>query len=424
MLHWTWLEARENLEMISKNRCSGWAAALAIIPVTVLMSATLAVAQVEVLHNFGQGNDGLSPWGSLTIDSSGNLYGTALSGGTYNAGIVFELIPTVGGSWTETVLHEFGSGTDGHDPRAGLVFDPAGNLYGTTNEGGHYQDGTVFKLSPTVGGGWTETVLHEFSGTDGNGSHAGLILDAAGNLYGTTYSGGAYGFGEAFELMPQKGGAWTLKILHSFGHGKDGAYCEAGLTFDAAGHLYGTTSNGGAYNQGTVFKLTSTAGTWSEQVLHSFNPNSTDGYQPNAGLILDAAGDLFGTADEGGMYGYGAVFELLPRPGGLWAEKLLHHFTGAHSDGTLPYGGLIFDALGNLYGTTLFGGATVPGHGTVFELTPGAGGVWTHTTLTSFNGSDGYLPYAGLVFDAAGNLYGTTSSGGAFQQGTAFEIKR
>jgi uncharacterized repeat protein (TIGR03803 family) len=406
--------------MASKKRSPTWIAA---IIATTLISATPAVTQAGLLHSFGQGTDGVQPWAAVTLDSSGNVFGTTYSGGTYKAGIVFELTPGAGGTWNETVIHEFGSSTDGHNPRATLMFDSAGNLYGTTNSGGHYHYGTVFQLTPASGGGWTETVVHEFNNTDGDGPHAGLIQDAAGNLYGTTYSGGAYGFGVAFELIPTGGGAWTEKILHSFGHGKDGAYCESGVIFDRAGNLYGTTTNGGLYNQGTVFELTPTGGRWIDKILHSFNANTTtDGYQPYAGVIFDAAGNLYGTSAAGGTYGYGTVYELMPQAGGLWTEKILHNFSGSSTGGAVPEGGLISDAMGNLYGTAVGGGPT--GFGMVFELAPNAGGNWSMKVLHSFNGKDGYLPLAGAAMDAFGNLYATTSSGGAYKQGTVFQVQR
>jgi len=200
-------------------------------------------------------------------------------------------------NWTEKVLHSFHrNGTDGYTPQASLIFDAAGNLYGTTVDGGTYRGGTVFELTPQAGGGWTETVLHSFhrNGTDGASPYAGLVLDAAGNLYGTTVDGGTYGRGAVFELTPEAGGGWTEQVLHNFGNGTDGAFPYAGLVLDAAGNLYGTTCQGGTHGRGAVFELTPQAGGgWTDKVLHSFDP--TDGYYPEAGLIFDAAGNLYGT---------------------------------------------------------------------------------------------------------------------------------
>src|SRR5271167_2273777 len=383
----------------------------------------------QVLHSFN-GGDGYWPFAGLIFDAAGNLYGTTYVGGAYGEGTVFELTPAAGGGWTERVLYSFCSQrscTDGETPGAGLIFDAAGNLYGTTSGGGTgTYFGTVFELTPTAGGGWMEQVLHSFNGGDGYWPFAGLIFDAAGNLYGTTYVGGAYGEGTVFELTPAAGGGWTERVLYSFCSQRsctDGETPGAGLIFDAAGNLYGTTSGGGTGTYfGTVFELTPTAGGgWMEQVLHSFNGG--DGYWPFAGLIFDAAGNLYGTTYVGGAYGEGTVFELTPAAGGGWTERVLYSFCSQRSctDGETPGAGLIFDAAGNLYGTTS-GGGTGTYFGTVFELTPTAGGGWMEQVLHSFNGGDGYWPFAGLIFDAAGNLYGTTYVGGAYGEGTVFEL--
>jgi len=216
--------------------------------------------------------------------------------------------------WSEQVRHNLGSGTDGVYSFAGLVLDADGNLYGATETGGTYGRGTVFQLTPKAGDGRTETVLYSFqpNGTDGNYPLASLIFDAAGNLYGTTQRGGAYGFGTVFELTPTAGGGWTEKVLHHFGYSTDGSAPFSGLIFDGVGNLYGTTFYGGTYGSGTAFELTPTAGgDWTEQVLHSFG-NSADGSKPNAGLIIDAASSLYGTTVFGGTYSAGTVFELTP----------------------------------------------------------------------------------------------------------------
>jgi uncharacterized repeat protein (TIGR03803 family) len=416
--------------MRGKRLSIGLRAALAIFTAILFVTSIWAAAEEKVLHNFNNdGTDGYYPEVGLIVDAAGNLYGTTTAGGAYNSGTVFELTPAAGGGWTETVLHNFGNGTDGATPYAGLIFDAAGNLYGTTQYGGTYGVGTVFELTPAGGGSWTEKVLYSFNlnGTDGAVPEAGLIVDAAGNLYGTTYFGGTYLYGTVFELTPAGGGGWTEQVLHSFNNnGADGSLPAAGLIFDAAGNLYGTTVNGGTGSNcvlgcGTVFELTPAAGGgWTEQVLHSFNNNGADGSTPFAGLIFDAAGNLYGTTFAGGTYGYGTVFELTPAAGGGWTETVLHNF-GNGTDGTAPYAGLIFDAAGNLYGTTSYGGTY--NYGTVFELTPAAGGGWTETVLHNFgNGTDGITPYAGLIFDAAGNLYGTTFVGGTYGYGTVFEV--
>ncbi len=257
-----------------------------------------------------------------------------------------------------------------------------------------------------------------------------MIIDAAGNLYGTTEYGGDYscggpGCGTVFELMPTEGGGWTEKKLHNFGNGTDGVFPLADLNLDVAGNLYGTTYGGGglcSYGCGTVFELTPNGnGNWTEKVLHSFNDNGTDGDLPYAGLIFDAAGNLYGTTVAGGSSYAGTVFELTPHGNGNWTEKVLHSFSNVGTDGASPFAGLIFDAAGNLYGTTTYGGNHP---GTVFELTPTGGGDWTEKVLHSFSnvGTDGAYPYGGLIFDAAGNLYGTTYLGGTYNYGTVFEV--
>jgi uncharacterized repeat protein (TIGR03803 family) len=382
--------------MQAKKFFVGLRAILAIFTVTVLVTNTRAATQEKVLHSFaGYPTDGQSPGASLIFDAGGNLYGTTPYGGTYSTdctsgcGIVFELTPQAGGDWTEQVLHKFSSnGTDGQYPSSGLIFDAAGNLYGATSGGGTYGYGTVFELTPTAGGSWTEQVLYSFNSTDGAGP-SGLIFDAAGNLYGATSGGGTYGIGTVFELMPAAGGGWTEQVLHSFaGYPTDG-YGPSGLIFDARGNLYGTTGSGGYSGLciagcGTVFELkrsvSALGGGWTEQVLHSFDPpgQDEDGAGPTGGLIFDARGNLYGTTITGGPYdcvegfGCGTVFELarsISALGGGWTETVLYLFCSQDvcSDGWWPEAGLIFDAAGNLYGTTANGGAY--GAGTVFEIT-------------------------------------------------------
>ena len=257
--------------------------------------------------------------------------------------------PATGGGWTEQVLYSFGYLPDGISPSGGLIFDTAGNLYGTTSQGGEYSSncnlgcGTAFELTPAAGGGWTHQVLHTFTNNpDGALPSAGLIFDAAGNLYGTTSQGGTYPYGTVFELMPAAGGKWTEQVLHSFDY-TDGWLPSEVLVFDAGGNLYGTTAFGGTYNQGTVFELTPTVGGgWTEKALHNFNysVSRADGWWPASGLIFDAAGDLYGTTYYGGISpnavstasGYGTAFELTPA-GGSWTEKMLHSFNLNGTDG-------------------------------------------------------------------------------------------
>lgn len=353
----------------------------------------------KVLYTFTGGNDGANPYGTL-LRRNGNLYGTTYAGGTDNAGTVFKLAP--GG--TETVLYSFTGGSDGGNPLAQrLIRDAAGNLYGTTLAGGTNNGGTVFRLAPDG----TETVLHAFTGgNDGSNPSAGLIANGKGDLFGTTLGGGANSGGTVFRLASDG----TESVLHAFGGANDGAHPLAVLVRDKAGNFYSTTDLGGTNNQGAVFKL-APGGT--ETVLYSFTGGS-DGGTPEAGLIGDAAGNLYGTADTGGANSEGIVFELAPDG----TETVLHTFTGGN-DGGIPFAGLIRDAAGNLYGTTYSGGAG--GAGTVFKLAPDG----TETVLHAFTGgNDGGNPVAGLIANKAGRLFGTTVYGGADGSGTVFELKQ
>ena len=396
----------------------------------------VAAAQETVIQFFpNAGQAGTTPYAGLISDAKGNLYGANTSGGGNGYGTIFELSPGSGGTWTETTLHSFqATSSDGITPRASLIFDAKGNLYGTTANGGSGSCvlgcGTVFELSPS-GGTWTETILYSFQNDTADGANpfnGSLIFDPKGNLYGTTKNGGANGFGAVFELSPGSGGTWTQKVLYSFqNNGADGINPLGGVVLDAAGNLYGTTVAGGVNAYGTVFELSPAAGgTWTEKVLHSFAINGVDGADPQDGVILDAGGNLFGTTYYGGNFGQGlhlgAVFELSPNPEGTWTEQILYSFTAA-PDGYYPVAGLIFDAAGNLYGTTAAGGEA-PGDGTVFKLTRANG--WKETQLHSFNGgsTDGGTPYSSLIFDAAGNLYGTTTGGGSVLPvgGAVYEI--
>jgi uncharacterized repeat protein (TIGR03803 family) len=325
-----------------------------------------------------------------------------------------------GGGWTKTVLYNFGNGTDGYGPN-GLVMDAAGNLYGVTVSGGLYGGGIAYELSRSEGEGWTETVLYNFSsgGGLGNGSFS-LWRDAAGNLYGTMTEGGTYDEGMVFELSPGGGGAWTETVLWSFGNGSDGKFPESGVIMDLAGNLYGTTLQGGTYCSGCgiVYELSpSEGGNWTETVLHNFNGD--DGSEPWDSPILDAAGNLYGTTSEGGTYSDGTVFEVSPNDGG-WTETVLHSFHDDGHDGLSPLTPVILDTTGNLYGTTYSGGTNRDG--TVFELSPRQGG-WRETVLYNFgSGNGGVDIFGGVVMDRAGDLYGNTAAGGLYGYGTAFEL--
>lgn len=434
--------------MRGKKLSLGLAGILAIFTLAMLIASTRALAQTEsVLHNFNVvGTSANLPEGGLVFDEAGNLYGTTYQGGAgtcyqeeyeVGCGAVFELAPAEGGGWTAKILHNFNpNGKDGIWPGSSLILDGAGNLYGTTENGGEYGAGTVFEVSPKAGGGWTERVLHNFNNNGVDGAYpasAPLTLDASGNLYGTA-GGGAYGGGVVFELSPTASEKYTEKILHNFviNSTKDGAEPLGNVIFDSTGNLYGATSIGGTtFGCGTFFELSpATGGHWKEKILHDFG-SGTDGCFPASGLIFDAAGNLYGTSLYGGVntnctYGgptsCGTVFELSPNAGGGWTETVLHSFDNNGVDGTSPGANLVFDAAGNLFSTTYFGGAY--NAGTMFELTPATGGSWTETIVHSFgSGTDGRNPnQGGPIIDSAGNLYDMTVSGGTFGGGTVYEI--
>ena len=318
------------------------------------------------------------------------------------------------------VLHAFGTGSDGAGVWDSVAFDTKGNLYGTTSGGGAYGWGAVFELTPTRHGPWTETVLQSFMLNDPNGSEplGGVISDTAGNLYGATARGGMYQFGTIFELTPGSDG-WTFAVLYDFGtNSNDGGGPFDSLVMDKAGDLYGTTGGGGTYGGGTIFELTPGSGGWTESLPYSFGANGgVGGTDPDGGLILDAMGNLYGVTNNGGDlscpsgYGCGVVFELVRGSGGSWTEHVLHSFTGFAN----PQGTLAFDSAGNLYGTTLIGGGTgcTGGCGTVYTLTHRSDGKWSYTVLHQFgNGANGNTPVGGVVLDTAGNLYGATGYGG------------
>jgi uncharacterized repeat protein (TIGR03803 family) len=400
---------------------------LALLTLAFLTAALPAKAQETILLSFNGAGDGGAPYFPVVMDATGNLYGTTAMRGANGAGTAFQLRSDGHGGWTESVLFSFGiMSVNGAFPSSGLLLDASGNLYGTTYQGGDFNFGTVYELSPDGNGGFTHTVLYSFQNDEQDGAipFGDLTMDSAGNLYGTTSSGGANWsiLGTVYELEHQSTG-WRETVLHSFTSDQiDGVHPNTGLILDAAGNLYGVTESGGTTGAGTVYQMTpQSGGKWIERIIHNFSATGTAGINPVGKLTFDAAGNLFGGTSWGGIYGEGTVFEM-KRKGGMWIERDLYSFNHNGVDGIHPNDGLIFDAAGSLYGTTSEGGTG--GKGTVFKLSPHLNGIWTDKVLHNFrfNGSDGTSPNGGLIFDAAGNLYGTTFLGGADHGGTVFEF--
>jgi uncharacterized repeat protein (TIGR03803 family) len=405
------LTSNELHRCISGIRPQSLSASLPLVVIlvsAVLLALPMHAQNQRILYAFERKGDGGSPQASLFLSAKGDLYGTTFLGGdpSCSCGTVFKLF--LDGQFAP--LHQF-TGTDGANPAAGLIADGNGSLYGTTSQGGGgpSSKGTVFKLTPPTEqpGHWTETTLHTFTGgEDGASPYGGLVVDKAGNLYGTTNRGGASNHGTVF-LLDATG---KEAVLYSFTGSPDGAYPYGWLVHDDSGNLYGTTFEGGDSNYGTVFKLDATG---KETVLHSF-ARGADGAYPNAGLILDANGILYGTTNGGGNETDDGVIFTVDSTG---AFSVLHTFAGK-SGGSSPNAGLLVDDSGNLYGTTTEGGDR-DYQGTVFTLDTRGG---AFRVLLKFGGQAGAYPYAGLVQDPAGNLYGTTVGAGTYFGGVVFKL--
>ncbi len=325
------------------------------------------------LYNFRGQEDGGAPIAGVVFGPNGTLYGTTEFGGQLcgeGCGTVFNLRPpatlckTVLCSWTETVIYSFRGSGDGANPGYGeLTFDQAGHIYGTTYFGGNNAQGVVYELTSS-NGNWTESAIHTFSGaSDGENPYSNVIFDGAGNLYGTTFAGGVHGYGTVYQLMPS-GSGWTENTLYAFQSSSDGGKPFGGLAFDNAGNLYGATSSGGSGNGGTAYELTSN-GSWIFSLLYSFTGSA---YLPGAydSLTMDSAGNFYGTTAKDGAHGLGSVFKLTRSNGG-WTETDVYDFASG-SEGSIPYGSVLIDASGNLYGTASSGGAS--GYGVIWEITP------------------------------------------------------
>ncbi len=387
--------------------------ALVLLLFVLVATATTQAQTFSVIHAFSGNGDGYQPYAGLTIDQAGNLYGTTTE---YIGGTAFKM-KHVNGSWVLYPLSNialipysrvvFGPG--------GALFGTS--LEGGTSGFCEFGCGSVYALTPqqtvcmTVSCPWVQTYLHSFTDGDdgGNPNLVDPVFDAEGNLYGTAAIGGSAGVGVVYEMTRSAGGGWPETVLHNF-TGPDGAYPYSGVIFDHAGNLYGTTGYGGRYNYGTVYELSPTGSGWTLTTLYDFQ-GTTDGYSPGATLIFDQAGNLYGATVVGGANGGGTVFKLSPS-GGSWNFSLLYSLTGQVTQESYPgvYNALAMDLAGNLYGAAYYDGAH--GNGAIFKLTP-ASGTWTYTSLHDFTGGpDGANPFGGVNFDSHGNLYGTTVLGG------------
>ena len=358
----------------------------------------------------------------LETDNAGNIYGTTVLGGDFGSGTVFQLSPTPNG-WVHTVLYSFTGGADGGQPYKGVTLDHDGNLYGTavTGGSGNCEEGcgVVYKLTNTDGT-WTETVIHSFTGgNDGSGPGARVTVDGARNVYGMTPTGGAHGLGTIYKIHQIPNGAWIFGVIHAFTGATDGATGSAGRMILRNGHLYCAVTAGGRYGSGAVFELN--GGGFGERdlkILYAFR-GQPDGSFPYGALAFDVLGNIYGTTYYGGANGIGAVYQLSPQPVGEWAEEVLYSFqTG--KDGNSPISNLVFDVAGNLYGTTSEGGL---GSGTIFKLSPAGAGKWTETVVHAFEGPpDGGFAYNGMVVDSLGHFYGATVHGGEEDDGSVYQF--
>lgn len=402
------------MTLSEQHRGSGfaWLASMAGLFILLVTASPAQAQTLQILHNFTEQGDGGHPFAGLTMDRAGNLYGTTNQGGAYGYGVVFRL-SRAGSAWIFTPLYTFRGEADGGHPLGGVVFGPDGALYGTTSEGG-INFGTVFRLTPSATAcraalcPWTETVLYAFSNSSDGGvpSFENLIFDQAGNLYGTASIGGVDGQGVVFELSPSAGG-WTETVLWDVGNGA--SYPLSGVIFDSAGNLYGTTSQN-QYNAGIVYELSPSSSGWTETTLSVINLSGN----AFGGVSMDSHGNLFGTSGGDMGRGAGGVYELTPS-NGHWTLNVLYAFSGAEG----PYDTPTLDAAGNVYGTSVLTGEHNAGE--VFKLTP-SNGEWIYSSLFSFNTSNGFGPTGGVIFDAAGNIYGTTNSGGSQNYGEVWEL--
>lgn len=391
----------------------------------ILAVGARAASTAQVIYSFGGGSDGEYADTDLVADKAGNIYGTSVQGGLSASGTVFELSPS-GGNWIHTVLYSFTGGNDGGEPYKGVTLDAQGNLYGTAVTGGtgacEGGCGVVYKLTNS-GGTWTQSVIHNFNGNDGSGPGSGVTFDRHGNLYGVTPTGGANGLGVIYQMRPGTGGSWKFKVIHNFTGGSDGSSGMAGrLILDKAGNLFGVATTGGANGSGVAFELVrSQTGQFTFKTLYPFKGQPDAGF-PYGGLLFDKAGNLYGTTYYDGANDLGSVYQLAPQSDGTFKERVLYSFKGT-ADGDGPISTLVADQAGNLYGTASENGAASCGCGTIFRLTHGANGKWTESTAYNFTGvPDGAFVYNGMVVDSAGNMYGATVHGGTGNDGAIYQF--
>lgn len=404
--------------MHNGKRSVAWSVALVTVLGLALLSQGAQAQKFQVLHYFTGGVDGGNPKAGLTMDAAGNFYGTTYAGGT-GYGVVYKLKHS-GASWTVAPLYTFSGGADGANPYGRVTIAQDGTLYGTAYTGGSSYCsqgcGTVFGLTPGLVAPknalapWTQTVIFGFTGVyNGAGPQGDLTFDSSGNIYGTTVAGGNLNGGAVYQLSPS-GDGWIETELYSPAYKPYG-----GVALDGAGKVYGTSFVGYGGDTGAVYRLTHTAQGWTTQSLHQFYGSGEEA--PVGGVILDPSGNLYGTT-TGGASGYGSVFEITSPGGDNWSFQTLYTFSAGSTYGG-PYDKLVMDLAGNLYGTTFYDGAY--GYGSVFKLTPANGG-WTYTSLHDFTANDGAWPISTVTFDRNGNLYGTASVGGAYNAGVVWEI--
>ena len=387
--------------------------------VALLATASWAASTAKLIYSFGGSADGEYTDTELVRDSAGNLYGTSVQGGTFGGGTIFQ----VSAAGVHTVLYNFTGGADGGEPYKGVTLDAQGNLYGTavTGGGGSCEGGcgVVFELAKS-GGNWTFSVVHTFQGNDGSGPGSPVSIDKHGNLYGTTPTGGAKGVGVVYRIAPDGSGGWKFRVIHTFTGGADGAGGSAGrLLIDAGGNLYGACTVGGVNGFGTVFKMSSVQGQWQLKTLYAFK-DSPDGALPYGGLVFDKLGNLYGTTYYAGANDMGSVYKLT-HANGTWTESVLYSFKGG-SDGASPISSLVSDGVGNLYGTTSEGGAAACGCGVIFKISRSATG-WTESVVYRFPGTPNPgFAYNGMVSDSAGSFYGATVHGGSGNDGAIYKF--